>query len=432
MKKENKVGEDMIVLGKDCIYNNKMDERDGLNGNVLLVGPSGSGKTVSHVIPNIYKNSGSFIIMDYKGNLYDKFYGYFKSKEYKIMKLDFTNLQDSVHYNPMHYIKDEQDMVKIADFIVRSGNGKEGAYDPFWNLSASLLLRALMSIVWHEKPEKERNLKSVEEYLNKITVVADVRGNIRNCEMDDFVDYLKEKGKKYSGIQDYLSVRNTAPDTLKSILISLKTALAKFTSKEVMEILAYDELEMEKIGERETVLFINASDSDSSLDPIITLLYTQLFNELMMAADKHKENDCRLPVATHFILDDFASGCPVPNFDRIIANIRSRNITAMLMIQSLQQLYSLYEDKGKVIEENCDNRVFFSTLSVDTIKNASQLSNYPADKIRKMKVDDLLVIRRGQEPKMTTRYNTFDDPEYKEIMCESKEKIQNTKNTKRR
>ena len=180
-----------------------------------------------------------------------------------------------------------------------------------------------------------------------------------------------------------------------------------------MNMMDNDEIDIESIAIQRTALFIQPSDTDSSLDELATLLYTQLFQELCnYADDKCEDNENRLPLAVHFIFDDFATGCPIPDFDRIISNIRSRNMTAMLGIQSMQQLSLLYKDNGKIIADNCDSRVYFSTMSPETIDEASKLANYSQEKIRNMRLDEVLVIRRGEKPVLTKRYDTYSDEAY--------------------
>lgn len=398
---------DKIVLAKDMIFDNDIDNRGGLNGHVLLVGPTGCGKTTSHIIPNMLHKDGSFVVVDYKGNLYRKFNGYFTKKGYVLKKVDLTDVTKSAHYNPLSYIKTEQDITKVAEILTGAVKAEK---DPFWRLAGMMLLRGLISIVVNENCVEERNMRAIIELLDKIKMQVGTGGRIVKDEVTERVEYLIEEGRTYRGLQDYLAVTNSAEDTYRSIVITLRTALSKYTSECVLSMMDNDEIDIESIAIKRTALFIQPSDTDSSLDELAALLYTQLFQELCnFADDMCEDNENRLPVAVHFIFDDFATGCPIPDFDRIISNIRSRNMTAMLGIQSMQQLNLMYKDNGKIIADNCDSRVYFSTMSPETIEEASKLTNYSQEKIRNMKLDEVLVIRRGEKPVLTKRYDTYSD-----------------------
>lgn len=411
------MGKDQIVLAENMIFDNDIEHRGGLNGHVLLVGPTGCGKTTSHIVPNLLRQDGSFVIVDYKGNLYNKFKDYYIKKGYVVKKIDLTDVTKSVHYNPLRYIKTEQDITKIAEILTSS---IAGGHDPFWERSATMFLRGIISIIVNEYRSEIHNMRQIAKILDKIEIL-ELNGNIIPDSMTAYVEELKNQGRNYRGIMDYLSAAKCAADTYRSIVVTLRTALAKFMSDCVLDMMDIDEVDINSLATQRTVLFIQPSDTDRSMDELATLLYTQLFQQLCDYADDYcEENENRLPLAVHFIFDDFATGCPIPDFDRIISNIRSRNITVMLGIQSMQQLSLMYKDNGKIIAENCDNRVYFSTMSPETIEEASKLSNFSQERIRNMKLDEVLVLRRGEKPVLTNRYNTYGDSMYMEFVGKQK------------
>lgn len=402
------MSEDKIVLAENMIFANDMEHRAGINGHVLLVGPSGCGKTTSHIIPNMLHKDGSFVVVDYKGDLYHKFEKYYTNKGYIVRRVDLTNIEKSAHYNPIQYISTEQDIIRVAEILAMSLGKDE--HDPFWKLSATSLLRGLISIVVNENSPDKRNMRAVVELMDKINIQETSSGELIPDTLFKYVKVLKGEGAKYRGLQDYLDVVQSAPNTYRSIVISLKAALSKFTPECVMKMMDDDDLDMESLATKRTIIFIKPSDTDSSLDVIATLLYTQLFQQLCRYADNNcSDNQNRLPLAVHFILDDFASGCPIPDMERIISNVRSRNITITLSIQSLQQLDLLYKENGKIIADNCDSKIFYSTMSAGTIEEASKLSNFSQERIRNMNLDEVLVLRRGEKPVLTKRYNTYSD-----------------------
>lgn len=410
---------DQIVLAENMIFDNDIEHRGGINGHVLLVGPTGCGKTTSHIIPSLLRMDGSFVIVDYKGNMRRKLNGYFLEKGYEVKQIDFVDVTKSAYYNPLRYITTEQDITRVAEILTTS---VKGGNDPFWEKSATMLLRSLISIVVNENMPEKRNMRSLIDLIDRINI-SELDGKTVSDSLTKYVEELIKNGRNYRGLKDYLSVENCAVDTYRSIVVTLKTALGKFMADCVLDMTETDETNIESMATKKTALFIRVSDTDRSMDELATLLFTQLFQQLCSYADKMcEDNDNRLPLAVHFVFDDFATGCPIPDFDRIISNIRSRNMTVMLGIQSMQQLNMLYKDNGKIIFDNCDNRVFFSSINPEVIEAASKISNFSEERIRNMKLDEVLVVRRGEKPVLAKRHNTYTDDLYIKMLRKAKVK----------
>ena len=383
-----------MILGKGHYYS--LDTyKTKLNNNVLVVGASGTGKTRSIVTPNILQVTGSYIVSDPKGNLYSKYKGYLMSKGYIVKKLDFTDPTASVHYNFFSYIRNTQDIVKIAHMLIYGG--KAGGYkqDPFWDESSQLLLQAIISMLIEDKLYNNQNLQGILESLS----LCDATGDLEDVTtpLDLVMEKLVEKDPNSYAGKIYKMVRVSASRTLRSILISVFAKLGIFDTPDLNEMMAKDDIDIPSIGKNKTALFVVVSDTDRSMDVIADIFFTQAMNELCYYADKSCANN-RLPVPVRFFLDDFATNCHIAEFPRMIASIRSREISTMLMIQAESQLERGYGEEAKTIIGNCDTYVYLGGNDVETAKAVSERCNLPVQKILNMPVGTNWIFRRGQSP----------------------------------
>lgn len=365
-----------------------------LNNNVLVVGASGAGKTRSIVTPNLLEATGSYIVSDPKGNLYSKYGAYLKKQGYVVKKLDFTDPENSDHYNFFDYINSTQDIVSTAHMLIYDGT-KGNHVDPFWDQSAQLLLQALIAYLKEYCKPEEQNL----HYLLKMVTMCYTSGDMDNQKSPiDFLmqDYAKVNPKSYA-VSTYDKFRVAASKTLRSILITINAKLGLFDTPEIKAMTAQDDIVIPSIGQEKTAVFVVVSDTDRSMDPLVNLFFTQAMNQLCRYADKHCE-DNRLPVPVRFILDDFATNCKIGEFPRMIASIRSRGISTMLMIQAESQLEKGYGDDGTTIIGNCDTYVYLGGNDVKTAQAVAERADVPVKKILNMPVSTNWIFRRGQDP----------------------------------
>lgn len=366
-----------------------------LNNNVMVVGTSGAGKTRSIVTPNLLSANGSYVVSDPKGNLYKKYKDYLEKKGYVVKLLDFTHPENSSHYNPYNYIRTEQDIVKIAHMIVyNTGVALRG--DPFWDQAAQLLVEAIIGLQWEFMPPDDRNLPTLLGMLD----LCDIKEEDESAKnvLDDMVDDIEKQGYQDSfGAKHYRRFRQAASKTSKSILITITAKLAAFDTKELQEMLSSDDLDIASIGKQKTALFVVVSDTDRSMDTLANLFYSQAMNELCLYADNECPNN-KLPVPVQFILDDFATNCMITDFPKMIASIRSRGISAMLMIQAESQLEQAYGEDGRTIIGNCDTYIYMGGNDLETADAVARRCNLPMEKILNLPVGRNWIFRRGQAP----------------------------------
>lgn len=383
-----------LILAKDQYYSLNNYETQ-LNNNVLVVGTSGAGKTRSIVTPNLLQATGSYIVSDPKGNLYDKYREYLSNQGYRVMKLDFTNPMESEGYNFFKYIKSEIDIVKVAHMITYSNGNKGHHGDPFWDEAAQLLLVALIAYLKETASKEEQHLKNVLKLAQACLINehdSDEKGPLDNMFKD-----LEDVNPNSFAVEQYKMFRIAAGRTLKSILISINARTAAYSSKEIAWMLSRDTVDIPSIGAHKTALFVVVSDTDRSMDNLANLFFTQAMNELCRYADQKCDNQ-RLPVDVRFILDDFATNVKIEEFPRMIASIRSRGISTMLMIQAESQLEAAYGHDGKTIIGNCDTYAYLGGNDVETAYAISRRCDVPLRRILDMPVGTNWIFRRGQKP----------------------------------
>lgn len=381
-----------LILAQDQYYS--MDcHKTGVNNNVLVVGTPGAGKTRSIVTPNLLQATGSYVVSDPKGTLYKLYKPYLEKNGYVVKKLDFTDPENSSHYNFFQYIKSTQDMVKIAHMLIYQRGENGGHIDPFWDEASQLLVQSVIAYLMEEWGEGEQNFSRLMQLIELCQVEGDMEN--RKNPLDRLMDEIEDEGSYAKSM--YSKFRVAADKTLRSILISVNARLGVYATPEVKKMTMDDNIHLASIGQQKTALFVVVSDTDRSMDGLVNIFFTQAMNELCRFADKECE-DARLPVPVRFIMDDFATNCRIDEFPRMVASIRSRGISAMLMIQAESQLTRSYGYDGKTIIGSCDTYVYLGGNDVETAKAVADRADLPVKKILNMPVGTCWIFRRGQEP----------------------------------
>ncbi len=380
-----------MILGKDRVYS--LDTYSTKrNNNVMVVGASGAGKTRGIVSPNLMEATGSYIVSDPKGSLYGKYKGYLEERGYVVKKLDFTDPINSVHYNFLSYIREPKDIIKAAHMLAYEENTTQ---DPFWDHSAAMLLSSLIAYTIENLNASERNFRSIEKLLQSAKRGAYTSDD--DSLLDRLMDGHASRFPDSWAVRQYKNVAVAPERTFNSILITLTSKIRNFNSQELTEMMSRDDVNIPSIGKKKTALFVVVSDTDRSMDNLANLFFTQAMNELCRYADKECK-DYKLPVPVRFILDDFATNCRIDEFPRMVASIRSRGISAMLMIQAESQLMDSYGQDGRTIIGNCDTYVYMGGTDVETAKAVAERCDVPVKKILNMPVGTNVIFRRGEEP----------------------------------
>lgn len=338
------------------------------NKNVLVIGGSGSGKTRFYVEPNIMQMHSSYVVTDPKGTILTRLGHMLVKGGYQIKVLNTINFKKSMHYNPFMYIHCEKDILKLVNIIIENTKGEgEKSGEDFWVKAERLLYQAYIGYIWYEAPDEERNMTTLLEMINASETREDDE-NFKNA-VDLMFEELAEKEPEHFAVKQYRKYKLAAGKTAKSILISCGARLAPFDIAELREIMSYDELELDRLGDRKTALFIITSDTESTFDFVTALCCSQMFNILCTKADD--EYGGRLPVHVRCLLDEFAN-IKIPDMQRLIAVIRSREISASLILQAKSQLKSIYKDNADTIEGNCDTTIFLGGKEGTTLKELSE------------------------------------------------------------
>ena len=341
------------------------------NKNVIVIGGSGSGKTRFYVKPNLMQmpEKVSYVVTDPKGTIIIECGEMLKKAGYKIKVLNTINFRKSMHYNPFRYIRSEKDILKLANTIIANTKGEgEKATEDFWVKAERLLYCALIGYIYYEAPEEEQNFATLLEFLNASEAREDDE-EFRNA-VDLLFEELEKEKPEHFAVRQYKKYKLAAGKTAKSILISCGARLAPFDIQELRDIMAYDEMELDQLGERRTAMFVIISDTDDTFNFIVAIMYTQLFNLLCDKADD--EHNGRLPYHVRLLLDEFANIGQIPKFDKLIATIRSREISASIILQSQSQLKTIYRDASETILGNCDTMLFLGGKEGSTLKEISE------------------------------------------------------------
>jgi type IV secretion system protein VirD4 len=341
------------------------------NKNVLIIGGSGSGKTRFYVKPNLMQmtENVSYVVTDPKGTILIEVGTMMVNGGYRIKVLNTINFKKSMHYNPFKYIRSERDILKLVNTIIANTKGEgDKSGEDFWQKAERLYYCALIGYIWYEAPEEEQNFSTLLEFINASEAREDDE-EFKNA-VDLLFEELEINEPQHFAVRQYKKYKLAAGKTAKSILISCGARLAPFDIQELRDLMSYDEMELDMLGDQKTAMFVIISDTDDTFNFVVAIMYTQLFNLLCDKADD--EHGGRLPYHVRLLLDEFANIGQIPKFDKLIATIRSREISASIILQSQSQLKSIYKDAAETIIGNCDTTLFLGGKESSTLKEISE------------------------------------------------------------
>ena len=433
---------DNIILTKTerlMMSNRPPDPKNARNKNVLVVGGSGSGKTRFWLKPNLLQCHSSYVVTDPKGSIVVECGNALLKNGYKLKILNTINFKKSMHYNPFAYVHSEKDILKLVTTLMTNTKGEGSGGDPFWEKSERLLLTALIAYLHYEAPVEEQNFATLLEMLNTMQVLEDDEEYQNPVDLL-FEELAKKKPNSFAGRQ-YKLYKLAAGKTAKSILISCGARLAPFDIQELRDLTMYDELQLDTLGDKKTALFLIMSDTDSTFNFLISMVYTQLFNLLCDKADDVYGG--KLPIHVRCLIDECANIGQIPNLEKLVATIRSREISACLVLQARSQLKAIYKDNADTIVGNMDSQIFLGGSEPTTLKDLSEMlgketidsfntsdtrGNSPSYGISFQKLghellsrDELAVLDggkcilqlRGVRPFLSDKYDLTQHPNYK-------------------
>lgn len=417
-----------------------MVRRHRRNLNILVIGGSGAGKTRFFALPNILNGNCSFIILDPKGEILRTVGHVLESMEYEIKVLDLLHMERSHCYNPFDYLRNVDDIQRLVSNIFASSTPKGAqSQDPFWDNAASILLKAVICLLWYEAPKEEQNFDMVLEVLRSAQVKEEDESF--QSPMDLLFEKVRDKDPGHIAVKFYDDFKQAAGKTMKSILITLLSKLEKFNIPSLAQLTMTDEMDLRSIGKRKTAVFAIIPDNDTSFNFLVSILYTQLFQMLFEEADLAPNG--RLPVHVHFVMDEFANVALPSDFDKLLATMRSREISVSIILQNLAQLKALYEKEWESIVGNCDEFLYLGgneqstheyvskllgkeTIDTNTYgqskgRNGSYSTNYQAtgrelktsDEMRMLDNQYALLFIRGERPVMDLKYDLTKHPNFK-------------------
>ena len=363
---------DNIILTKTerlMMSNRPPDPKNARNKNVLVVGGSGSGKTRFWLKPNLLQCHSSYVVTDPKGTIVLECGQAMLKNGYKVKILNTINFKKSMHYNPFSYVHSEKDILKLVTTLMTNTKGEGSGGDPFWEKSERLLLTALIAYLHYEAPVEEQNFATLLEMLNTMQVLEDDEEYQNPVDLL-FEELAKKKPNSFAGRQ-YKLYKLAAGKTAKSILISCGARLAPFDIQELRDLTMYDELALDTLGDKKTALFLIMSDTDSTFNFLISMVYTQLFNLLCDKADDVYGG--KLPIHVRCLIDECANIGQIPNLEKLVATIRSREISACLVLQARSQLKAIYKDNADTIVGNMDSQIFLGGSEPTTLKDLSEM-----------------------------------------------------------
>ena len=434
--------EDNVILTRTerlMMSNRPKNPANARNKNVLIIGGSGSGKTRFWLKPNLLQMHSSYVVTDPKGSIVVECGNALLKNNYNIKIFNTINFQKSMHYNPMAYIRSEKDILKLVTTLIANTKGDGKAGDEFWTKAETLLYCALIGYIHYEAPVEEQNFSTLIEFLNAMEVREDDE-EFQN-PVDMMFEALEKKKPDHFAVRQYKKYKLAAGKTAKSILISCGARLAPFDIQEVRDVTAYDELQLDTLGDKKTALFLIMSDTDSTFNFLISMIYTQLFNLLCEKADDVYGG--RLPIHVRCLIDEAANIGQIPNLEKLVATIRSREISACLVLQAQSQLKAIYKDNADTIIGNMDSRIFLGGSEPTTLKELNQAlgketidmfntsdtrgnspsygTNYQKTGKDLATVDELAVLDgskcilqlRGVRPFLSNKYDLTQHPNYK-------------------
>ena len=389
---------DNIILTKTerlMMSNRPPDPKNARNKNVLVVGGSGSGKTRFWLKPNLLQCHSSYVVTDPKGTIVLECGQAMLKNGYKVKILNTINFKKSMHYNPFSYVHSEKDILKLVTTLMTNTKGEGSGGDPFWEKSERLLLTALIAYLHYEAPVEEQNFATLLEMLNTMQVLEDDEEYQNPVDLL-FEDLAKKKPNSFAGRQ-YKLYKLAAGKTAKSILISCGARLAPFDIQELRDLTMYDELQLDTLGDKKTALFLIMSDTDSTFNFLISMVYTQLFNLLCDKADDVYGG--KLPIHVRCLIDECANIGQIPNLEKLVETIRSREISACLVLQAKSQLKAIYKDNADTIIGNMDSQIFLGGSEPGTLKDLSEMLG--KETIDAFNTSDT----RGNSPSYGTNYS---------------------------
>ena len=389
---------DNIILTKTerlMMSNRPPDPKNARNKNVLVVGGSGSGKTRFWLKPNLLQCHSSYVVTDPKGTIVLECGQAMLKNGYKVKILNTINFKKSMHYNPFSYVHSEKDILKLVTTLMTNTKGEGSGGDPFWEKSERLLLTALIAYLHYEAPVEEQNFATLLEMLNTMQVLEDDEEYQNPVDLL-FEELAKKKPNSFAGRQ-YKLYKLAAGKTAKSILISCGARLAPFDIQELRDLTMYDELQLDTLGDKKTALFLIMSDTDSTFNFLISMVYTQLFNLLCDKADDVYGG--KLPIHVRCLIDECANIGQIPNLEKLVATIRSREISACLVLQAKSQLKAIYKDHADTIIGNMDSQIFLGGSEPGTLKDLSEMLG--KETIDAFNTSDT----RGNSPSYGTNYS---------------------------
>ena len=434
--------EDNIILTRTerlMMSNRPKEPKNARNKNVLIIGGSGSGKTRFWLKPNLLQMHSSYVITDPKGSIVIECGNALLKFGYRLKIFNTINFKKSMHYNPFAYIHSEKDILKLVTTLIANTKGDGKAGDEFWTKAETLLYCALIGYIHYEAPVEEQNFSTLIEFINAMEVREDDE-DFQN-PVDLMFEALERKKPNHFAVRQYKKFKLAAGKTSKSILISCGARLAPFDIQELREITAYDELKLDTLGDKKTALFLIMSDTDATFNFLISMIYTQLFNLLCEKADDVYGG--RLPVHVRCLIDECANIGQIPNLEKLVATIRSREISACLVLQAQSQLKAIYKDNADTIIGNMDSRIFLGGSEPTTLKELNQalgketIDTYNTGESRGretshslnyqklgkdlMSIDELSVLDggkcilqlRGVRPFLSDKYDLTQHPNYK-------------------
>lgn len=438
------VFQDNVILTQTeslTMDNRPKDPRTARNKNVLVIGGSGSGKTRFWLKPNLMQCHSSYVVTDPKGSVVVECGNMLLKEGYRLKILNTINFRKSMHYNPFAYIRSEKDILKLVSALIANTKGEGQSSEEFWTKAETLLYTALIGYIHYEAPEEERNFSTLIEFINAMEVREDDE-DFQN-PVDLMFEALEKRDPEHFAVRQYKKFKLAAGKTTKSILISCGARMAPFDIKELRVLTAYDEMELDCLGDRKTALFIIISDTDDTFNFLVSMAYTQLFNLLCDKADDVYGG--RLPIHVRCLLDEAANIGQIPKLEKLVATIRSREISACLLLQAQSQLKAIYKDHADTIIGNMDSVVFLGgkerttlkelseTLGKETIdtyntgesrgREMSHSLNYQKLGKELMTVDELAVLDggkcilqlRGVRPFLSSKYDITKHPKYREL-----------------
>ena len=434
--------EDNIILTKTerlMMSNRPADPKNARNKNVLIVGGSGSGKTRFWLKPNLLQCHSSYVVTDPKGSIVVECGNALLKKGYKLKIFNTINFRKSMHYNPFAYIHEEKDILKLVTALMTNTKGEGQGGDPFWDKAERLLLVSLIAYLHYEAPVEEQNFATLLEMLNTMQVSED--DETYQNPVDLMFEDLEKKKPNSFAVRQYKLYKLAAGKTAKSILISCGARLAPFDIQELRDLTMYDELQLDTLGDKKTALFLIMSDTDSTFNFLISMVYTQLFNLLCDKADDVYGG--KLPIHVRCLIDECANIGQIPNLEKLVATIRSREISACLVLQTKSQLKAIYKDNADTIIGNMDSQIFLGGSEPGTLKDLSEMlgketidsfntsdtrgnspsygTNYQKLGHELMSRDELAVLDggkcilqlRGVRPFLSDKYDLTQHPNYK-------------------